>query len=385
MMMAFAVMGVFLVNDLFKTNDSLQQASQAIKQHIVAQAYPDDPAALTDEAKIEAAIPKSQWEDVITKIAYAPEEFGPLGGQLAATLGDRWQEKVHLVGYNGTVNPERILPAVLLFQVPPGLRGLFVTALLAAAMSTFTPTVNMATAMFTRDIYQAFFRKSAATRELIWASYAFGVVLTMGGFAMAYTTTSINDIWDWIIMGLTAGIVLPNVFRLYWWRFNSGGLVWGTATGLVASIAQRFIAPELGPDTKFYIATVASLVGCVAGTYLTEPTERSVLEHFYRTTRPFGLWGPMRYALTPEQDRATRRENFYDIISTPFALMWQITLFLLPMAGDHRRLEQLLANAVHLRGLAVWRCYLLWYRQLPPANAPMAPPASTSRLPSLAE
>ncbi len=126
------------------------------------------------------------------------------------------------------------------------------------------------------------------------------------------------------------------------------------------------------------------MVGCVAGTYLTEPTERSVLEHFYRTTRPFGLWGPMRYALTPEQDRATRRENFYDIISTPFALMWQITLFLLPMQAIIGAWSSFWPTLCIFEA-SLFGVYLLWYRQLPPANAPMAPAGKYEPVASLAE
>jgi hypothetical protein len=36
------------------------------------------------------------------------------------------------------------------------------------------------------------------------------------------------------------------------------------------------------------------LAASLVATYIRPPTERSVLEHFYRTTRPFGLWGPLR-------------------------------------------------------------------------------------------
>jgi hypothetical protein len=62
-----------------------------------------------------------------------------------------------------------------------------------------------------------------------------------------------------------------------------------------------------------------------------------------------------------------KKEHFYDLISLPFAIVWQVTLFLLPMQLIIRSWNAffitLVIFAASLLGL-----YFFWYRQLPEAN-----------------
>jgi hypothetical protein len=77
--------------------------------------------------------------------------------------------------------------------------------------------------------------------------------------------------------------------------------------------------------------TALSFAGTIGGSLLSAPTEEPVLRHFYRTTRPFGWWKPLRGEFTGEARVALEREHRNDILTVPFALLWQVTLFLLPM------------------------------------------------------
>jgi solute:Na+ symporter, SSS family len=352
MMIAFAVLGIFLVHQVYPDAQMLTTSANLIKQHV-------------------PGVAEEQWENKLAEIAQRPEAYPELGGELTKVFGKEWPGRIQLVSYRGTINPERILPAVILSNVPAGLRGLLIASLLAAAMSTLSPEVNRNTAYFTRDIYQAYVHKRASTRELIWASYGFSVLLVLAGFLMAARTKNINDIWDWIAMALGAGIIIPKLFRLYWWRFNGAGVFWGTLAGLVGALAYRYyfsvMHPELpgwAPWTKFGVFSGVAFVGAVLGTYTSPPADRKVLEHFYKTTRPFGFWGPLKGILRPEVREAMNREHRQDIMGVPFALLWQITLFLLPMQliiGSWRSFWPTLAIFVgSWVGLMV-----VWYRHLP--------------------
>ena len=132
-----------------------------------------------------------------------------------------------MVSSRGTVNPEVILPAVLLHQIPPGLRGLLIVALLSALMGALTGQVNTASALFVRDIYQNFLRPKAKNRELISMAYLSSAFIIVASFLMGVGANSINDIWAWFIMSLTAGALGPGLLRLYWWRTNAWGMVAG--------------------------------------------------------------------------------------------------------------------------------------------------------------
>ncbi|MCK4960189.1 MAG: sodium:solute symporter, partial [Planctomycetes bacterium] len=155
MMMAFAVLGLFLVKDLFPDQAVLAQAADLIKLNF-------------------EGIEQSRWADVTAGISLHPENYPPeLVAGLKDLLQDDWQNKLHLVSFAGTVNPERILPAVILFNIPVGCKGLILVALIAASMSTFDFIVNMTAGFFTRDIYQRYIRPKADNKELIYATWVF--------------------------------------------------------------------------------------------------------------------------------------------------------------------------------------------------------------------
>jgi len=235
--------------------------------------------------------------------------------------------------------------------------------LLAAAMSTFNAIINAATGYITRDLYQAYIRPKAGNKELIYMSYVFGFLLVAFGMLLALSTRSINDIWGWIAVSLTSGLAVPTILRLYWWRFNAGGFAIGTIVGLLSAVLQRLLMPQMLEWHQFVYMIGTGLVGSIVGTYLTRPTDRAVLENFYRTTRPFGLWGPLKNVLSPELRELTKKEHFYDLISVPFALVWLITMFLLPMqlmVGQVRSFFiTLVPFAVSITGL-----YFFWYKNL---------------------
>jgi Na+/proline symporter len=367
MMMAFAILGLYLVKDIFPDQSVLIQAAELIKTH-----FPD--------------VEQSRWADITAGITLNPENYSPqLVEGLKAILQDDWQNKMQLLSYEGTVNPERILPAVILFNIPAGCRGLILIALLAASMSTFDFIVNMTAGFFTRDVYQRYVRPKATNKELIYATWVFIFALVGTGFLFGYSVKSINDIWDWFIMALGGGLVVGNTLRFYWWRFNGGAFAIGTAIGMIGAVVIRLATINLAPDAQFmfagidlvwflvdprgqFLLTMAiGFAGSIFGTYITKPTDRKVLEHFYQTTRPFGWWKPLKGCLPGDVQQRMKKEHFYDVLSLPFAIVWQVTLFLLPMQLIIRSWNAffitLLIFVISLVGL-----YFFWYRQLPEAN-----------------
>jgi SSS family solute:Na+ symporter len=347
LMMSFTVLGLMLVKNLFPDQAVLAQAAALIKSQA-------------------GAVPPNQWPELLAKIMNHPHAFSPdLISGLTHLLGQDWGSKISLLSYYGTVDPERILPAVLLLNIPVGLRGLLLVALLAAAMSTFNAIINATTAFLTRDLYQGCIRPKAKNKELISASYMFGALVMIAGFATAYSTKSINDIWGWLTMGLVGGTMIPTVLRLYWWRYNGSGFALGTLLGLVGALAQRVFVPRMVEWQQFLYMIGMGIVASLIATYIRPATDRAVLENFYRTTKPFGFWRPLRATVTAEEAVAMSREHKYDIISLPFALFWQFTMLMLPMLLIIRQYG---ASAVAASVLAVSLVgrYFFWYRKLPP-------------------
>lgn len=313
LMIGFAVLGIYYVAHSFPDMAVFSTVTSAIKAH-----YP--------------VISAANWHDLTSDIINNPAAHpAPLIQQLQGTLGESWQTRLPLVGFNGTVNPEQILPAVLLNMIPTGLKGLIVVAMFAALMSTQTGMVNGASAYFVKDIYQAFIHPQASNRELIGASYVVVLLITGAGFLLGTAAANINELWTWILFSLMSGQLAPGILRLYWWRCNAWGCVGGAVLGAVGAITQRLLFPEMDDFWKFGLTAGLSFTGTIVTSLLTQPTPLPVLRNFYLTTRPFGFWGPLKQEITGPAREAMDRENRNDIIAVPFTLLWQVTLFLLPM------------------------------------------------------
>jgi solute:Na+ symporter, SSS family len=350
LIMGFAVLGLFLVKDLFPDQSVLTQAALLIKQHL-------------------PTVEKAQWAEVISDIIHHQQNYSTeLIAGLKSLLGETdWIQKLQLLSFEGTVNPERILPAVLLYNIPQGFRGLILVSLLAASMSTFDTTVNGTTGLLTRDVYQKYFRPNASTKELIYMSWLFVFAIVLTGFLFAISLESINDIWGWISMGFWGGMLVPAVLRLYWWRFNGGGFAFGTMIGLIAAILQRIFFPGLDERWIFSSMVFIGLAAAVAGTYLTKPTDTKVLQNFYKTTRPFGFWGPLKNTVSSKIRAKMKREHKYDILAVPFTFLWHVTLLLLPMQLIIHTYKSFWVTLI-LFAIGLVGMYFLWYRNLSPGQ-----------------
>lgn len=344
MMMGFAVLGIVLVGKLFPDQGIIQDVAGVIKQHL---------PAVTEET----------WQDATSALINSPDSNAPLVAELNARLGERWRDKLLLVSYHGTVNPERILPAVLLFEIPAGFRGLMLIALLAASMSTFDSNVNLTAGLFVRDIYQKYLRPAAPIRELLFATWMFIAAVVGTGFLFAYSVKSINEVWDWVLMGLGGGMMVPIILRMYWWRFNGGGFAIGMLCGTTAAIAQRLFLADLGPQYQLLLIGGVGLLASVTGALLTAPTDADVLRHFYQTTWPFGFWKQFKNELPEDVAQQVTAEHNRDIAAVPFALTFQVMIFLAPMLLIIRNWSAF-AVCTAIAAIAFWGLYRIWLQHI---------------------
>ena len=349
MMIGYAILGILLVQHLYPNATSVHNAAILIRRY-----FPGTAPAF--------------WQDLLARISHDPQRHASgLTGGLQHILGNNWRSRLPLVGYAGSVDPELILPAVLKSIMNPEIRDLLLISMLATMMTSLSGQVNTATALLVNDIYKNFLRRSAKNRELIVTSYLGTLIIVTIGFIMGIEAESINNLWGWIIMGLTAGTLGPMVLRLYWWRCNAWGVAAGTFGGGMAAILQRFADPNLLEWKQFVVMTGISFLVTIVVSLLTRPTAAAVTEHFYRVTRPFGLWGPVRKIFSPDQRKALANEHRNDLLTVPFALLWQVTLFLLPMQLVMKAYGSFwLTLPLFLVGVA--GMYIFWWRQLPVAN-----------------
>lgn len=260
-------------------------------------------------------------------------------------------------------DPEKVLPIVIFNILPGGLKGLLVAGLMAAAMSTFSSLINSGASYWVRDIYQEFINPKADEKKLIIHSRVASILIVLSGLFLAAGIKSINEIWGWLTMGLGAGMVVPLLVRWYWWRMNGYGFTIGTIFGMGSAIIQKIFYPEATEYSSFAILLVSSLTATILGTLLTEQTSKETLINFYKTTRPFGFWKPIKSSLPEEKKIQINSENRRDIIAICFALPWQIVLFLTGMTVILKRFDLFGYLFVILIILTVG-LYYFWFRHL---------------------
>jgi solute:Na+ symporter, SSS family len=241
---------------------------------------------------------------------------------------------------------ELVLPHALERFVPTGLLGLLIAGLLAAFMSNFAGTVNAAPPYFVNDIYKRYLRPNAPAGTYVRLSYVSSIVVVLMGIAIGWNATSVNSIVIWIVSGLWVGYTAANVLKWYWWRFNGYGFFWGMVTGIAAALVLpftlgRFVVIQnllarysinFGVAIVFPLVLIVSLVGCLAGTFLTRPDDMEVLKAFYRSARPWGFWRPVAKQVVADDPSFVPNRDFpRDMCNIALGMVWQIALVALPM------------------------------------------------------
>jgi solute:Na+ symporter, SSS family len=260
-------------------------------------------------------------------------------------------------------DPEQVLPLVVNTYMPLGIKGLVVAGFIAAAMSTVDATVNAGASYWVRDIFQGYINPKASSKTLMIHSKLSTVFILILGLAFSFTVRNVNEIWGWTMMGIASGILIPQLLRWYWWRFNGYGFAIGTFAGTLTAILTRIFFGLIPEYYLFIVSAGFSLMGCIVGTYLTTPTDMAVLENFYKNTRPFGFWGKVSNCVKPETLTLIKKEHRRDIFSVIVAVPWQVCLFLAGMMLVFRRWDNFFILLAILAILSII-LYFNWYRYL---------------------
>ena len=232
---------------------------------------------------------------------------------------------------------EKLLPIVLTQYVPAGVVGFLLAGLLAAFMSNFAATINAAPAYIVNDIYKRFINPHSSARTEVFLSRVASMVVLVIGILFGLMTRRIRDVMIWIVGALYAGYLMANVLKWYWWRFNGYGYFWGMMAGMVGAmvvpkLVEYAVGHSVNPLYTFPIILALSVVGCLLGTLLSKPEDEAILKEFYRTVRPWGVWGPIRRKVEQEHPAFQPNRDFKrDCANVLVGIIWQLCLTALPV------------------------------------------------------
>lgn len=183
--------------------------------------------------------------------------------------------------------------------LPAGLIGVFFGAILAIHLSTISSHLNLGALYFTRDLYQRYIDPEASQARLVWVGRIATFVLLVGSF---FYGLMMEEITSWLIFALwlmSAGIWLPNILQVVWWRFNAWGYLSAWIANLGVSWLVVWILPGFGlmpalPDHfNFWLLMALGAAIFLPMTLMTRPEPMDRLVQYYVMTRPLGWWGPV--------------------------------------------------------------------------------------------
>lgn len=191
-----------------------------------------------------------------------------------------------------------VLPLMLARYCGPGLLGLGVTALIAGFMSGMAGNVSAFATVWTYDIYQPLFKKTASDRHYVsmgrWCSLL-GVFVSIGAAYLVMQFSSIivyaQVIFVFFIVPLFATVILG----MLWKRTTPAAGFWGLLAGILTSLAL-FLWVKYDPSALSIVAfsdqakdmseniyraawsLLATIIVTVLVTFVTKPKPDAELE-----------------------------------------------------------------------------------------------------------
>ena len=171
---------------------------------------------------------------------FAAVMIAPLGHLfLDAPLADGQHETIFMVLINSTFGPI--------------LTGVFMSAILAAIMSTAASQLLVASSALSNDLYKRLIRKNASEKDTMTVSRIAVLVISFTALFLGMDpNSSIFGIVSFAWAGLGASFGPAVLMSLYWKRMTLKGAVAGVITGAVGSIAFYWLKTNVGGIFSVY-------------------------------------------------------------------------------------------------------------------------------------
>ena len=180
-------------------------------------------------------------------------------------------------GINIEENADKVFPHFIAFHLPPGISGLVVAAMFAAAMSSLDSGVNSITAVVTTDFLDRLGVKYADerqhTRRAQLLAFAIGAIVVVTSSLMEHIPGNITAVTN-----KTSNLFTTPIFALFFFALfvpfaRPAGVVAGTICGVLAAALIAFSGPIFGmlpngndPVSFIWISPVALSVDLAVGT-----------------------------------------------------------------------------------------------------------------------
>jgi len=262
--------------------------------------------------------------------------------------------------------------------LPPGVKGLMLTAMIAALASTVDTHLNWGASYWTHDIYRRFIcprlERQPGPRELVRVARLSNLLILAIALVIMVRLDSIKVAWETsLILGAGVGIVL--VLRWLWWRITAWGELAAIAASAVLAPATLLLVPDGLAELRVLVTAGVSTAAAIAASLWIAPPSPSALRDFYLRVRPPGFWAPVAAASGADSNEplaALARGAAATALAalTVFGLLIGLGTWLVdatpPAWFSHRGAWIALNLAFAIAAIPLW--LRLGFRQMPPGR-----------------
>jgi len=234
---------------------------------------------------------------------------------------------VSLVLFPALTKHDAAYPMVMNAYLGAGLRGLLITAFLAAFMSTIDTHLNWGASYMMTDVYQRFIRKDASQKHYMLVAKFVVAAMMFAGVGVSlfiyFVVGSVSAVWEYMAF-LMIGSGVISVLRWFWWRINAFAEITALGLGLIIGVVNPFIPasvvvfgypwPDMLFELKIALITGIVLPLSILASFVTPRVSTEKLEKFYTRVRPGGAWGVVDPKIRNLPGKAVSMGTFLDVV-----------------------------------------------------------------------
>ncbi|GBF41980.1 sodium/proline symporter [Leptospira ellinghausenii] len=209
---------------------------------------------------------------------------------------------------------------VLQEGMPNGMKGLMLSAFLAAYLSTLATHLNWGASYLVNDLWKPFTNGKKSDSYFVKVSYLIQLLTAIFSFFLAvYGMDTIKGAWVFLLEA-SSGIGFVLIVRWYFWRVSAWTEILALILSPIFYIVYSHILHFPFPYSILY-TSISSAIILLLSTYVLPHTKKEILYSFYETTKPPYFFWRGFFSENPEY-----KQNFYpnhmivSLIGTLFGL-----------------------------------------------------------------
>jgi Na+/proline symporter len=162
----------------------------------------------------------------------------------------------------------------------PGLQGVMLACVLAAAMSSGDAVQVTVAGLFSQNIYRVYFNPKADEKQLVRATRIVGIVIALLalGAAILMRSNLVKAILDYFNILSLVGI--STAMGILWRRMNTTGMFSSTILASGTFLVSRYVL-DCSRDVTIGVPIVVGILAGVIGSLVTKPPSRETIEKFF--------------------------------------------------------------------------------------------------------